>query len=167
MNSIIAQLENEVTAAKQIPSFSPGDNVDVVHTTPANAMTKTAMTKELFRNIKVHAIDTETQRPDAGEKSAVAKTVTLLVNGGTSRRVTHERSFLSCAPRHALGPSIRDVHMLAIVLLPLLVLRLKDISEAVAEDVESHDHEEDHEPRPQRHPRCVGHEAPRRPGAAC
>src|SRR5689334_10397213 len=48
--------------------ISPGDNVDVVHSSSAG-MNKAAVTKVLFKNVKVHAIDTMTDRPDAGEKA--------------------------------------------------------------------------------------------------
>jgi pilus assembly protein CpaB len=80
----------QVDAVSGTPGLlSPGDNVDVLVHTTANNMSKMAQTKVLFRNVKVHAIDSTLERPDAGETTSVAKTVTLLATPKQALAITH------------------------------------------------------------------------------
>jgi large subunit ribosomal protein L19 len=80
MNSIIAQLENEVTSAKQIPDFSPGDTVIV--------------------EVKVKEGDRE--RVQAYEGVVIAKSNRGLNSSFTVRKISHgegvERVFQTYSP---------------------------------------------------------------------
>jgi pilus assembly protein CpaB len=69
----------------------PGDNVDVLIHVEANAGRgiPATVTKELLKNVKVHAVDDVLERPAPGEPSIPAKTVTLLVNPKQAAIVTH------------------------------------------------------------------------------
>jgi pilus assembly protein CpaB len=68
----------------------PGDNVDVLLHVEANAARgiPQTMTKVLFKNIKVHAVDDVLERPAPGEPSIPAKTITLLVTPAQATKIT-------------------------------------------------------------------------------
>jgi pilus assembly protein CpaB len=86
MKAVTVQVDTVTGLHGQV---SPGDNVDLLVFTPANGATKTARTRLLYRNIKVHAIDNIIDRPDAGEPATVARTVTLLASAKQAAAITH------------------------------------------------------------------------------
>ncbi len=69
----------------------PGDNVDVllhVEANPSKGIPSTA-TKVLLKNIKVHAVDDQMERPAPGEASIAAQTLTLVVTPKQATILAH------------------------------------------------------------------------------
>lgn len=87
MKAVTVKIDNSNYAGL----LKPGDNVDVLVHVVADAQRgiMATTTSQMLSNIKVLAVDDVIERPQAGEPSVQAKTVSLLVTPKDAMRVTY------------------------------------------------------------------------------